>query len=178
MEELRLQLSPHSTPRLFRAFVAALESEHLVVRDGSAIRLPRHTVAFTDEERRMADRLTELLGETPLSPPTLPELVRTTGIERGRLIPVLRVLERARSVVRISDDLYLLRESLERVTRTLRDEFPEGAEITPAMFRDRFATTRKYAIPLLEYLDVEGVTVRVGGVRRLRAVRTTSRPAV
>ena len=41
-------------------------------------------------------------------------------------------------------------------------------DITPAMFRDRFGTTRKYAIPLLEYLDREGVTVRMGEARRVR----------
>ena len=70
----------------------------------------------------------------------------------------------------MSDDLYFLQDSIEGVTRALRAELSERDEITPAMFRDRFNTTRKYAIPLLEYLDREGVTVRTGDVRRLKAL--------
>jgi selenocysteine-specific elongation factor len=56
---------------------------------------------------------------------------------------------------------------MDMVKRALREEFAQG-EITPAAFRDRFGTTRKYTIPLLEYLDREGVTMRVGDRRRLR----------
>jgi len=86
----------------------------------------------------------------------------------------MRVLERVQSVVRVGADLYFLRDSLENAKRALREEFSETDEITPAMFRDRFKTTRKYAIPLLEYLDREGVTVRIGEVRRLKAARSTA----
>ena len=54
------------------------------------------------------------------------------------------------------------------VKRALREELGLQGDITPAAFRDRFGTTRKYTIPLLEYLDREGVTMRVGDKRRLR----------
>jgi selenocysteine-specific elongation factor len=57
---------------------------------------------------------------------------------------------------------------MERVKQQLRDELAGGGDITPAAFRDRFGTTRKYTIPLLEYLDREGVTMRVGDKRKLR----------
>jgi selenocysteine-specific elongation factor len=81
---------------------------------------------------------------------------------------VLRVLERERVIVRVGTDLYFLRKSIDDVTRALREQFSEADEITPAMFRDRFQTTRKYAIPLLEHLDREGITIRKGDTRRLR----------
>jgi selenocysteine-specific elongation factor len=75
----------------------------------------------------------------------------------------------------VASDLYLLPDSIDRVVRTLREEWAEGDEITPAAFRDRFNTTRKYAIPLLEYLDKAGVTVRTGETRRLRPARSRVR---
>ena len=175
MEELRDRLPARIPPRLFRAFVERLETEKIVAREGSLLRLPGHTVTLGADAQRTADRIAALLAATPLSPPALPQIERDTGIGRATLTQVMRVLERARSVVRVSDDLYFLRDSIEGVARTLRDELSESDEITPAMFRDRFETTRKYAIPLLEYLDREGVTIRKGDVRRLKAPRATIR---
>ena len=168
MEELREKLPGRLAPKLFRAFVERLEMEQVIARDGSLLRLPGHRVSLRPEEQWAVEQITRLLAGNPLSPPDLAQIERETGIGRATLVQVLRVLERERSVVRIAAGLYFLRESLELVARTLRDEFSEGAEITPGTFRDRFKTTRKYTIPLLEYMDSEGVTVRIGNSRRLR----------
>ena len=64
-------------------------------------------------------------------------------------------------------------DSIEAVKRLVREELSTSADITPAMFRDRLGITRKHAIPLLEYLDREGVTVRSGNTRRVKASRST-----
>ena len=152
-----------------------LEHERAVVRNGSLLRLPEHTVTLRDDERRLADLIKSLLGATPLSPPDLPQLEREGGVERAKLTEVLRVLERERSIVRVAPDLYFLPESLDTVKRSLQTEFAERSDLTPAMFRDRFGTSRKYTIPLLEYLDREGVTVRVGGARRVKVAASTAR---
>src|SRR4029453_8056427 len=103
------------------------------------------------------------------APPGLAQIEQETGIGRARLTEVLRVLEREGSVVRVATDLYFLTASIDEITRTLREEFADRTDITPGMFRDRFGTSRKYAIPLLEYLDRSGVTVRTGDTRRLKA---------
>ena len=175
MEELRDRLPGRIPPKLFRAFVNQLELEHVVVRDGSLLRLPTHTVTLRDDERRLAERIKVLLGAHPFAPPDLTELERETGIGRAKLTEVLRVLERERSVVRVGADLYFLGETLDMVARVLREEISGERGVTPAAFRDRFGTTRKYTIPLLEYLDRAGVTVRVGNVRRMKPAGTTAR---
>jgi selenocysteine-specific elongation factor len=167
MEELRDRLPGTLTPKLFRAFVEQLEVEATVVRDGSLLRLPQHTVTLRDDEARLVERIKAWLGASPLAPPDIQQLERDAGTGRPKLIEVLRILERDRSIVRVGTDLYFLRETMDMVKRALREEFAQG-EITPAAFRDRFGTTRKYTIPLLEYLDREGVTMRVGDRRRLR----------
>jgi selenocysteine-specific elongation factor len=168
MEELRDRLPSTLAPKLFRSFVEQLHVEKVVVRDGSLLRLPSHAIALDEGEKRLVDRIKQLLAENPLSPPDLPQLERDTQSGRAKLIGVLRVLERERSIVRVGTDLYFLSETMEQVKRQLRDELAGGRDITPAAFRDRFGTTRKYTIPLLEYLDREGVTMRVGDKRRLR----------
>jgi selenocysteine-specific elongation factor len=168
MEELRDRLPHRIPPKLFRAFVEQLELEKAVIRDGSLLRLPEHTVTLADDEKRLAERIKSLLAVNPLAPPDLQQLERESGTGRAKLTEVMRVLERERSVVRVGADLYFLTESLDGVKRAIQ-ELSEKGDITPAMFRDRLGTSRKYTIPLLEYLDREGVTVRVGDVRRLKA---------
>jgi selenocysteine-specific elongation factor len=91
------------------------------------------------------------------------------GLDQGRLVQLLRVLERERVVVRTGGDLYFLRDGVDQAAEAMRAEWAEAGSITPRMFCDRFQTTRKYAIPLLEYLDREGVTIRMGDTRRLRS---------
>jgi selenocysteine-specific elongation factor len=80
-------------------------------------------------------------------------------------------MERNKTVVRVASDLYFLTSALEHVTRTLTEQLAAKADITPADFRTLFSTSRKYAIPLLEYLDRTGITLRVGDSRRLRETR-------
>jgi selenocysteine-specific elongation factor len=168
MEVLREKLRPVAAPRMFRAFVESLEAERAIAREGSLLRLPHHRVSLRQDERQAAEQITQLLARHPLTPPDLAQIARETGIDRTRLGQVIRVLERERSVVKVAPDLYLLRDAVDVVVRTLREEWADGNDITPAIFRDRFNTTRKYAIPLLEYLDAVGVTVRIGDRRRLR----------
>jgi selenocysteine-specific elongation factor len=116
-----------------------------------------------------------LLAASPLAPPDLKELERAVGIARAKLMEVVRVLERERSIVRVGADLYFLAESLDNVRRVLHEEFSDRGDITPAMFRDRFSITRKHTIPLLEYFDRVGVTVRIGDARRLKTAGSTAR---
>ncbi|OFW01200.1 MAG: selenocysteine-specific translation elongation factor [Acidobacteria bacterium RIFCSPLOWO2_02_FULL_68_18] len=168
MEALREKLRAPVSPRAFRAFVAQLEAERVVMRQGNLLRLPEHRVALRSDDQAAVDRIHDLLARSPLAPPDLRQIAADTGLDRARLAQLMRVLERDRLVVRAGGDLYFLRESIDSVVRGVREQFSETDEITPAMFRDRFNTTRKYAIPLLEYLDREGVTVRIGDTRRLR----------
>jgi len=168
MDALREKLPIPASPKAFRLFVTLLEQVGVVTRQGNLLRLPDHRVALRSAEQEAAERIRELLAATPLAPPDLRQLETETSLDRGRLMQVLRVLERERVVVRLSGDLYFLRESIDEVTRALREQLSEADEISPGMFRDRFQTTRKYAIPLLEYLDREGVTIRKGDTRRLR----------
>ena len=175
MEELRDKLPTRIAPKVFRAFVERLEEEKAIAREGSLLRLPEHAITLRSDEQQAIEQIKRLLGANPLMPPDLLLIERTTGIGLSKLVQVMRILERDRSVVRVGADMYFLSGIIDGVTRTLRKEFSDSDEITPAMFRDRFKTSRKYTIPLLEYLDREGITVRVGDTRRLRAAQSTAR---
>ena len=73
----------------------------------------------------------------------------------------------------VTADLYFRGDVIDRLRDDLARQLSTAGSITAAEFRDRYQTSRKYAIPLLEYFDREGLTVRVGDVRRLRKARLT-----
>ena len=171
MEEARVLLPGRVTPRLFRVVLEQLEPARLVVREANRLRLPTHTVRLRDDETLLVQRIEAALGRTPASPPEVKQLERDLGLTRARLTELLRVMERSGRVVCVAPDLYFLRDTVEAIKRTLSDRLSDQSDITPATFRDLFGTTRKYAIPLLEHFDREGVTVRVGDGRRLKPAK-------
>jgi selenocysteine-specific elongation factor len=67
----------------------------------------------------------------------------------------------------VERDRYYTRSALDHFARTLA-ELGREADIVPAAVRERLGISRKYLIPLLEWADGKGLTVRVGDVRRLR----------
>jgi selenocysteine-specific elongation factor len=122
------------------------ESGATVATTGFAVQLdPRQEQAWEAARARLA---------AGLAVPALGEL--------GLPTELVYALVRAGSLVRISQDLVYLPDQVERIVTGLA-ELPPG--FTVAQFRDHFGLTRKYAVPLLEWLDAEGHTVRNGNGR-------------
>jgi len=111
------------------------------------------------------DRVVRILLDAHLNPPSVPELERATG--RRDLLAVLRLAAARGRVEAVERDRYYAREALDQFTSVLNDLGEQG-EIIPAAIRERLGITRKYLIPLLEWADGKGITVRVGEGRRLR----------
>jgi selenocysteine-specific elongation factor len=111
------------------------------------------------------DRVVGILLDAHLTPPSIPELERSTG--RRDVLSVLRLAAASGRVEAVERDRYYTREALEQFTDVLKDLGEKGS-IVPAQVRDRLGISRKYLIPLLEWADDRGITVRVGEARNLR----------
>jgi selenocysteine-specific elongation factor len=112
------------------------------------------------------ERVVGLLLEANLTPPSVPELERSSG--RRDVLAVLRLAAARGRVEAVERDRYYSREALDQFTSVLTELGQEG-DIVPSAIRDRLGITRKYLIPLLEWADGKGITVRVGEGRRLRS---------
>jgi selenocysteine-specific elongation factor len=112
------------------------------------------------------DRIVGILADAHLTPPSVPELERTTG--RRDLLALLRLAAARGRVEAVERDRYYAREALDQFTGVLNDIGQQGT-IVPAALRDRLGISRKFLIPLLEWADGRGITVREGDGRRLRA---------
>ena len=123
-------------------------------------------VAGGDQE---IERVVGLLHDAHLTPPSVSELERSSG---GRdLLAVLRLAAAKGQVEAVERDRYYAREALDQFTSVLTELGQQG-EIVPAAIRDRLGISRKYLIPLLEWADGKGITVRVGEGRRLKRALT------
>jgi selenocysteine-specific elongation factor len=169
MEEVRVKLPYATGLRLFRALVDSLTEEKVLNRDGSLLLLASHRVLLGESEKRLMERIRKLLETSSLSPPELKQAEKDLGVEHAKLAEVVRLMERDGSIVRVTADLYYLREHLDKVKGVLYKHLADNGEITAATFRDLLGSSRKYTIALLEFFDREGVTVRIGDARRLRA---------
>jgi selenocysteine-specific elongation factor len=112
------------------------------------------------------DRVVGILLDAYLTPPSIPELEQSTG--RRDLLPLLRLAAASGRVEAVERDRYYTREALEQFTDVLKDLGEKGS-IIPAQVRDRLGISRKYLIPLLEWADGRGITVREGDGRRLKS---------
>jgi len=169
MEELRGKLRYTLLPKIFRVVTDALINEKLIAREENLLRLAGHRVQLGGQEKTLMDKIKKLLGEQPLAPPDLKEIEKQTGVPRSRLSEVIRLLEREGAVVRITTDMYFLASSVEDLRQTLRKYLTEKSEMTAATFRDLIGSSRKYTIPLLEFFDRDGLTIRIGDIRRLKS---------
>jgi selenocysteine-specific elongation factor len=148
-------------PGVVESVLAGLESSGGIRREAGSVRLAEHRVALQDR-RGEVDRMLALIGgERETTPPTVREL-DADGIPRE----VIDAAEREGLVVRLSADLIVtpaLAERAEVVARSATAGIPVRA------FREALATSRKYAVPMLEWLDRRGVTRREGDLRYPRA---------
>jgi selenocysteine-specific elongation factor len=141
--------------------------------------LPDFALALTPAQHAFLDAATAVGTSAPLVPASYDAIARNADAAKiNGLRDALDALVAVGTFIRIGDDLYR-RSQIERaqaaLVRVLAEQ-PQGA--TMARLRDEFGTSRKYALPLLEYFDTVGVTIRDGDLRRLRAAPPVRRDAL
>ncbi len=165
-EEARERLAKQAGPALFEHVVGALAAEGRL-SGGRHLALSTHRIVLTDDEGRVKDRLAELFRRAGLAPPDAAAWARQEGVDGEVADRMLKLLVRDGTVERL-DTLVFHRAVLDRLREDvtgLKTGAGDPVRIDVAWFKQRFGITRKFAIPLLEYLDRVRVTRRVGQSR-------------
>src|SRR5207249_1706686 len=171
-EELKSRLG--LSTRLFNDALAHLAAAGHVADEGATVRLSTHEIQLTPAQRQAADRLLRRLGESPLAPPALPEVRQElSAAADGSPVHIdeelLAALAHQRRIVRVSEDLAFTAEAYDRMVSQVVGHLSANGKITVAEVRDLFGTSRRYVLALLEHLDREHVTRRLGDERVLAA---------
>ncbi len=144
--------------RLVDELVDELSRRKIVVADGAVVRTPDFKPMILAPER---DQILQELAEAGASPPTVASLSEGYGAD------MVRALVRSGDLVQVSPEFVYPAGWVEQVKDSLRTRIAESGPFTVAEFRDLVGTTRKFAVPFLEYLDRTGFTTRQGDVRKL-----------
>jgi selenocysteine-specific elongation factor len=164
-EELRERVA--ASVEVFEAALARLVGEKKTEMAGEIVRLPGRGVAMKDVEAESKAKIEEAFSSTGLQVPALNEVIAGLKIDRVRAQKIVTLLLREKVLVKVSDELVFHRSALEELRRRMAAYKSKSAKIDVAQFKTLTGVTRKYAIPLLEYLDRERVTKRIGDSRQI-----------
>jgi selenocysteine-specific elongation factor len=173
--EVRSRLQGRLEPEAVDAAIQELVQMGRAHVDGDRMRVGNDRLQLPDAERREADRILEMLEGAELSVPATKQLlaaVRTADPQE-----LLVFLAGQGEIVRLTPDLCYTRGQLERLQARVVERFRDHPTMSVADFKGLFEVSRKFAVPLLEYLDQCGITRRSGDSRVPGRRLTTGEPA-
>ena len=159
-EELRSRELAGAPAFLLDAIVARAKD---IVAEGEIVRLASHRVALKEDEEAATEKIESLFRDGGLAVPSTPEVLLKSGIEAPRARTLLQILLKNRKLIRVGDELIYHASAVDALRKSLTAR--KGKLFSVADFKDWTGVSRKYAIPLLEFLDREHVTRREGDQR-------------
>jgi selenocysteine-specific elongation factor len=167
-EELRNLALPDSPPFLLDELLRRYPE---VKVEGDIVRLASHRISLKTDESEATATIESLFRDAGLAVPSTAEVLSKSGIEAGRARTLLQILLRERKLIKINDELILHLSAIEALRGILAAR--TGTRFSVPDFKNWTGVSRKYAIPLLEFLDREHVTRREGDSRIVLDKRRT-----
>jgi selenocysteine-specific elongation factor len=146
-------------------FEHALVGAADLIQDGEVVRLKSHRVVLKQDEEQARIAIESSFERAGLTAPAVTDVLKGSGVEPARARSILQILLREGKLTRVSDELVLDAAALVKLRGQLASR--RGERFSVPTFKDWTGVSRKYAIPLLEYLDREHVTRREGDERVL-----------
>jgi selenocysteine-specific elongation factor len=167
-EELKTRIPPLADNKLLAFILENLTETKAVGVEQDLIHLSGHRPSLAKEHEEIESRLLHTYKQAGLTPPYFKDVSAglTGNVNQQR--EVLELMLNKNILVRVKDDLYFHHQALEGVKKQILDHFHETKELTTPRFKEMTGLTRKYLIPLLEYFDTQGLTMRLGDIRVLR----------
>ena len=165
-EDLRASLGKRVRSETFRAALEELAAEKKLDAQGELVKKAGSEIALLPEEAKAKEQIEAAFASASLAVPAVKEVLAKLTVEAKRAEKLLQILLREKNLVRVSPELVFHRQALGQLKEQLSAyKKAKGDRISVPVFKELTGITRKYAIPLLEYLDREHVTRRVGEER-------------
>ena len=153
----------------FQDLLAHLESEGAArTVQGEHLQWAAHRPRLAPKESEAREKILAALRAQPLTPPRPEEVARAGGLDAATVRTMTDLLIEEGELVKVADDLIFHREGIEAARRRLREFLEKEKTMTASSAKSVLESSRKYIIPLLEFFDREGFTIRRGDLRELR----------
>jgi selenocysteine-specific elongation factor len=167
-EELRARAFARAADGAFEHVLAELAAEQGVRAEGELVALPGHAPQLTGGQSAVREALLEAARTAGLPGLDAVQAAQAAGVEARETERLLRLLVTQGELRRVGEAL-VHREALDGLKDEVRRRWPPGSRLDVGAFKDLTGLSRKFVIPLLEYLDREKVTRRSGADRTVLA---------
>ncbi|MGI6216693.1 MAG: selenocysteine-specific translation elongation factor [Coriobacteriales bacterium] len=169
--ELKDIFPAHLDDDCFDALLSEAESEGKLVSSNGEISHPQAAAGARSLEDQTVTALMSLIESHGATPPSMQELFDEAGVDSTRGYKAIGILEKNGEIVRFGDSFVLSKGEVDRFEKLVREFLEKNGSATAAQLKEAMGTSRKYAIPLLEYFDSMRVTQRDGDQRTLARPR-------
>jgi selenocysteine-specific elongation factor len=164
-EDLKGRTLRHASPLLFRAALDHLVETQQITLDQDIVHEYGRVVTLGCEEARMRQQLEARFQALGLQAPSADEIIRDLQLDRTPARKILQLMVKDQTVVKIAEGMLVDRAALQKLIDEVRALKPAQTRFGVKEFKELTGLSRKFAVPLLEYLDTQRVTRRVGDER-------------
>ena len=154
--------------KLFFFVLDRLVRGERIISEQEFYRLPEHRVSLAADQEQLKQKVVRTYQQAGIQPPTVKKLLEDLNLEMKEAGPVLRLLQDEKVLVKINEDFYFSAGAVDQLKQNITSFLQENEEMGPVEFKELTGLSRKFAIPLMEFMDKEKLTIRVGDRRKLR----------
>ncbi|MGB9716345.1 MAG: selenocysteine-specific translation elongation factor [Thermodesulfovibrionales bacterium] len=161
-EELRNHMKVK--PKLFEKMITEIED---IIVEKEIVRLSSFNIGLSKDNEILKEKIIKILDNAGFQPLTPEEISQSLKVNKSFLSDILRFMVNEGSIIKINESLYITSSIYKKMKELLKDFSNRKNEILVSEFRELLGTSRKYALPFLEYLDSHGITKRTDDNRFL-----------
>jgi selenocysteine-specific elongation factor len=167
-EQLKETLGRTISTKLFNLALRSLGKKETIVSEKDNVRLAGHQVQLAGDLDSLRHNISRIYSEAGLTPPSLTDVVNDFKDQKVKAQSIIKLMLKDGDLIKINEELCFASGSLSKLRDDYKAMLVKDGKATPATFKDLTGLSRKYIIPLMEYFDVNKLTVRVGDHRILR----------
>ncbi len=167
-EELKAALGRPISTKLFNMALRSLGKNKTIVSDKDNVRLTAHQIQMTGNLDSIHLTIAAIYQKAGLTPPALPDVIAGFKDQQSQAQSIIKLMIKNGELIKINEDLCFDGKSLEQLRKDYKALLIKDGQATPGSFKGLTNLSRKYIIPLMEYFDMNKLTVRVEDHRILR----------
>jgi selenocysteine-specific elongation factor len=167
-EQLKETLGRTISPKLFNMALRSLSKSQSIVTDKDNVRLTGHQIQVGGELDSLRSTIAEKYRKAGLNVPSLSDVIADFKDQKTNAQSIIKLMLKDGELIKINEELCFDRDTLNKLREDYKAMLIKDGKATPASFKELTNISRKYLIPLMEYFDMNKLTVRVGDHRILR----------
>ncbi|MBW1615925.1 MAG: selenocysteine-specific translation elongation factor [Deltaproteobacteria bacterium] len=167
-EELKSKILYDIKPKLFNLILNSMIKNKIIALNKDIVRLAEHKISLLADQKKIKENILKDYEKNGLTPAYAKDLIERFKINAKDSKELFAMLVKDKLLIKAKENLYFNANSVNILKENLIKFLQDNNEITAAQFKEIAKVPRKYLIPLLEYFDSSGVTIRVGDKRVLR----------